>query len=91
MGSALVYKGCGEPLEGVDPPRIHRVGCAPIYTGCGESLRGVDPSKIHRMQYTLVYKGCGESLHLTHQDYVTKTHEHMVSQADGVEKWALCH
>ena len=48
MGSVLVYKGCGESLKGVDPSRIHPMGCTlhGFYTrvnkGCGESLEGVD-------------------------------------------------
>ena len=43
MQSTLIYRGCGESLEGVDPSKIHHMGSTLIYRGCGESLKGVDP------------------------------------------------
>ena len=34
---------------GVDPPRMHRVGCTLTQSECNKSLMGVLPSTIHRM------------------------------------------
>ena len=49
MGSTLVWRGCGENMKGVDPPRIHRIGSTLVYLGCGETWKGVVPAWIHRM------------------------------------------
>ena len=56
MGSTIVYRGCDQSLEGVDPSRIHGMGSTLV-----DNLKGID-SRIHRMGSTLVYKSRGESL-----------------------------
>ena len=45
MRSTVVYRGCREALEGVDPSRIHRMRSTLVYRGCSESLEGIDPSR----------------------------------------------
>ena len=47
MRSTLVYKGCGESLEGLDHSMIHGMRSKLVYKGCGESLEGVDTSIGH--------------------------------------------
>ena len=54
MRFRIVYNGCGESLEGVDPARIHGMSSTLVYTSCGESLEGVDPSRLHFMSCSLV-------------------------------------
>ena len=51
MGSTIVYRGCDQSLEGVDPSRNHGMGSTLVY-----NLKGIDPSRIHRMGSTLVSK-----------------------------------
>ena len=42
------------PMGGLDPPRIHRVGSTLVYSARDESLGAVDPPMIHLVDCTLV-------------------------------------
>ena len=41
MGFALIYVGCGESLNGIDPSRIHCMSSTVFYSGWAELLTDV--------------------------------------------------